>query len=178
MSNIHICKNWDVRLPYQAMALLFLLGGEYDDFYDPDFLIYNDVIVKYDDGSVKHFGYPEDVFPCTDFHTAIYYSAHNCIYIIGSIGYADPLKVRKDTSVFKLDLQTFAISKVDYQGTNPGWIHNNYNMNNMKLKGSKVWVTGHKDKRKKEYVRKKVFTFDLETRTWEKKNLWKKLKLT
>ena len=100
------------------------IGGEYDDSYDPDFLIYNDVICKYDDGTIKHYGYPESVFPCTDFHTATYYPAHNAIYIIGRIGY-DTLKKGefKATEVFALNLDTFAIWKVDVKGISAGWIY-------------------------------------------------------
>ncbi len=46
------------------------IGGEHEDYYDPDFHIYNDVIVVEPGGSVSIFGYPRDVFPPTDFHTA------------------------------------------------------------------------------------------------------------
>ena len=152
-------------LPIQGFTVF--IGGEYDCFCDPDFLIYNDVIVKYDDGTVKHFGYPEDVFPCTDFHSATYYPAHNCIYIIGRIGYDAPENgVKKDTPVYKLDLQTFEISKVCFQGKNPGWIHEHQ----AKLKGSKIWMILLGKKNWK-------FFFDLETRTWGRKNSRKKQKL-
>src|SRR5262245_20211093 len=46
------------------------IGGEHEDHYDPDFCIYNDVVVHRGDGAFDIFGYPEDVFPPTDFHTA------------------------------------------------------------------------------------------------------------
>jgi len=45
------------------------IAGEHEDSYDPDFCIYNDVFV-HDRGSVRIYGYPEHVFPPTDFHTA------------------------------------------------------------------------------------------------------------
>ncbi|MDO5769545.1 MAG: hypothetical protein Q4P13_08575, partial [Psychrobacter sp.] len=46
------------------------IGGEYEDYYDPDFYIYNDVIVRHPDGHIEIYGYPRAVFPPTDFHTA------------------------------------------------------------------------------------------------------------
>jgi hypothetical protein len=44
------------------------IGGYYDDH--PDSLIYNDVVVRDLRGNVRVFGYPRDVFPPIDFHTA------------------------------------------------------------------------------------------------------------
>lgn len=87
----------------------------------------------------------------------------NCIYIIGGIGYNSPKDgVKKDTPVFKLDLSTFEISKVDCFGVNPGWIHHHDAM----LKRNKIWVLLDGN-------RKKEFYLDLETRTWGKKILKK-----
>jgi hypothetical protein len=77
------------------------IGGEHEDFYDPDFCIYNDVVViatpplsnpatssmpedDIPDGcgvppsrvialeDITIYGYPLDVFPPTDFHTSTY----------------------------------------------------------------------------------------------------------
>jgi hypothetical protein len=77
------------------------IGGEHEDFYDPDFCIYNDVVViatpqlsnpatssmpeddipdDYDIAlprvvapeNITIYGYPIDVFPPTDFHTSTY----------------------------------------------------------------------------------------------------------
>jgi hypothetical protein len=77
------------------------IGGEHEDFYDPDFCIYNDVVViatpqlsnpatssmpegDIPDGcdmppsrvialeDIAIYGYPLDVFPPTDFHTSTY----------------------------------------------------------------------------------------------------------
>lgn len=46
------------------------IGGEHEDYYDPDFCIYNDVVVHYGGGRFEIFGYPEEVFPPTDSHSA------------------------------------------------------------------------------------------------------------
>ena len=49
---------------------MICIGGEHEDHYDPDFCIYNDVVVLDLDGSIAIYGYPNDLFPPTDFHTA------------------------------------------------------------------------------------------------------------
>ena len=46
------------------------VAGEYEEFYDPDFCIYNHVIVRTPDDGIEIYGYPREVFPPTDFHTA------------------------------------------------------------------------------------------------------------
>ncbi len=46
------------------------IGGEHEDFYDPDFFIYNDVTTVGGEGGIAIHGYPPSVFPPTDFHTA------------------------------------------------------------------------------------------------------------
>ena len=46
------------------------IGGEHEDFYDPDFHIYNDVIVVSSSGQVAIYGYPLEAFPPIDFHSA------------------------------------------------------------------------------------------------------------
>jgi ankyrin repeat protein len=61
------------------------IGGEHEDFYDADFCIYNDVFVHALDGGIEIFGYPEDVFAPTDFHTATLVGPY--IYVVGSLGY-------------------------------------------------------------------------------------------
>ena len=55
------------RLPV-GRAIQF--GGEHEDSYDQDFCIYSDVFVHHPDVRVDVYGYPDDVFPPTDFHTA------------------------------------------------------------------------------------------------------------
>ncbi|HTI71113.1 MAG TPA: hypothetical protein VMF06_14180 [Candidatus Limnocylindria bacterium] len=97
-----------------------LIAGEHEDHYDPDFKIYNDVVILHPDGKIDILGYPPEVFPPTDFHTAT--QAGNRIIIIGSLGYLEQRKPRT-TPVAVLDLETFAISLVDTSGRSPGWLH-------------------------------------------------------
>ena len=97
-----------------------MIAGEHEDHYDPDFYIYNDVIVQHRDGTIEIFGYPKDVFPPTDFQTATLVG--NRIIIVGSLGYP---KERKPgtTSVAVLNLDTFTISKIVTSGKSPGWLY-------------------------------------------------------
>jgi hypothetical protein len=103
-----------------ADGSIVFIAGEHEDFYDPDFYIYNDVVVQRPTGRVDVFGYPRDVFPPTDFHSAT--PVGNRIVIIGNLGYPEQRKPAT-TPVFVLELGTFAISEVATQGTPPAWIH-------------------------------------------------------
>ncbi|OCL10199.1 hypothetical protein AOQ84DRAFT_5124 [Glonium stellatum] len=95
------------------------IGGEHEDYYDQDFCIYNDVFVHQVDGAVQVYGYPEDVFPPTDFHTATLLGSY--IYIIGSLGYGGSRRYGK-TPVYRLDTQSFHIKETETTGEAPGWI--------------------------------------------------------
>ena len=95
------------------------IGGEHEDSYDPDFCIYNDVVVHDGQGNFQIFGYPEAVFPPTDFHTATLVGDH--IYIIGSIGYY-PGRAYHQTPVYRLDCRSYQIESV-ITTNSPGWIY-------------------------------------------------------
>lgn len=96
------------------------VAGEHEDFYDPDFCIYNDVIVHDGPGSFRIFGYPQELFPPTDFHTATRIGQD--IYLIGSLGYQGS-RVFGTTPVFRLSCDTWQITPVLTSGDNPGWIY-------------------------------------------------------
>ncbi len=66
------------------------IAGEHEDSYDPDFCIYNDVTVFDGKGNIEIWGYPEQVFPPTDFHSATLVDDY--IYVVGSIGYRERLR--------------------------------------------------------------------------------------
>jgi hypothetical protein len=99
---------------------LVFIAGEHEDHYDPDFYIYNDVVVQHLDGRLDILGYPREAFPPTDFHSATLVS--NRIVLIGNLGYPDD-RQPGETPVMILDLESLAISKVKTSGTPPGWIH-------------------------------------------------------
>lgn len=96
------------------------IAGEHEDSYDPDFYIYNDVIVIHPDLSIDIYGYPRAIFPPTDFHTATLVGDQ--IYIIGCLGYHGT-RQPGITPVYRLDCQTYQIEPVATQGDNPGWIY-------------------------------------------------------
>lgn len=96
------------------------IAGEHEDSYDPDFYIYNDVVVQHSDGRLEIFGYPREVFPPTDFHSATLVS--NRIVLIGNLGYPGK-RAPGRTQVMALDLDTLTISTLQTTGTSPGWIH-------------------------------------------------------
>jgi hypothetical protein len=97
-----------------------LIAGEHEDHYDPDFFIYNDVVVRSAGGEVEILGYPTDVFPPTDFHSATLLDRQ--IVIIGSLGYQGE-RHAGITQVMTLELDRWQISPVHTKGTGPGWIH-------------------------------------------------------
>ncbi|KAL9135715.1 MAG: hypothetical protein Q9175_003084 [Cornicularia normoerica] len=109
------------------------IGGEHEDDYDPDFCIYNDVVVfdapqKSDPPPlltpeyIKIYGYPVDIFPPTDFHTSTYFAnpttGKESMIIIGGLGYAGQAS-RDQTDVYQLDLTDFSIQRLVTSGTSP-----------------------------------------------------------
>lgn len=95
------------------------VAGEHEDYYDPDFYIYNDVIVQHPDGSLTILGYPRDDFPPTDFHSATLVGDR--LVLIGNLGYLDDRRPG-ETPVLELDLSTFEVRRVRTHGAGPGWI--------------------------------------------------------
>jgi hypothetical protein len=77
------------------------IGGEHEDYCDADFCICNDVIVFGPEDQIEIYGYPKEVFPPTDFHTA---------------------SVLNDTPVYSLDLSGYHMSEIKTSGEMPGWI--------------------------------------------------------
>ncbi|MEM1174895.1 MAG: hypothetical protein AAGI27_08770 [Pseudomonadota bacterium] len=98
-----------------------LIGGEHEDYYDSDFYIYNDVVVRSESGDVDIYGYPDDIFPPTDGHTATL--LEDSILLIGSLSYPE-YRLDGYTQVMRLDLETFVFSQVETTGQGPGWIGN------------------------------------------------------
>lgn len=116
---------WCAQRFGQSLTLLpdgsaIQIGGEHEDYYDADFCIYNDVLVHGRDGSIAIYGYPESVFPPTDFHTAT--QVGDSIYVIGSLGYLGKRRYG-ETPVYKLDVRSLRIERLDTRGEAPGWVH-------------------------------------------------------
>ncbi|MFM8893062.1 MAG: ankyrin repeat domain-containing protein, partial [Planctomycetia bacterium] len=85
------------------------IGGEHEDHYDVDFQIYNDLIVFDGRGGFEIFGYPQEDFPPTDFHSATL--VDDQIYVIGGLGYRERREFGT-TPVFRFDTATWKVSRV------------------------------------------------------------------
>ncbi|MES2790356.1 MAG: ankyrin repeat domain-containing protein [Planctomycetota bacterium] len=96
------------------------IGGEHEDCYDPDFCIYNEVVVHDRSGTFQIMGYPENLFPPTDFHSSTF--VNGIIYIIGRLGYHGTREFAV-TPVYRLNCHTWKIEPVQTSGANPGWIY-------------------------------------------------------
>jgi hypothetical protein len=97
------------------------IGGEHEDWYDPDFCIYNDVIVRDEEGETRIYGYPRYDFPPTDFHSATYVEQRSSIVVIGGLGYQED-RIPGITNVFSLFLDSYYMHSTETSGENPGWI--------------------------------------------------------
>ena len=123
------------------------IGGEHEDFYDPDFYIYNDVVVHDGKGEFQIYGYPADVFPPTDFHSATLVG--EWIYIIGCLGYPDQRREGR-TPVYRLKMDSWEIENVETSGATPSWLHNHRTQydterNVIRADGGKKFVAGEDD---------------------------------
>lgn len=120
------------------------VGGEHEDHYDPDFHIYNDVVVRHPDGRIQVLGYPVDVFPPTDFHTATLLGDR--VLVVGSLGYRDQRRAG-ETPVYELDTRTMRFRRVETHGVGPGWIHSHTatpseDGKSIVVSGGQVWRPG------------------------------------
>jgi len=141
------------------------IAGEHEDSYDPDFCIYNDVVVHDPDGRIRIYGYPASVFPPTDFHTATLVGRH--IYLIGSLGYQGTRKFG-ETPVYRLDTDTFQIECLQTSGNNPGWI---YKHRAIRAAPHEIQITGGKvasdvDGTEHHSDNADTFTLNIESLAW------------
>jgi hypothetical protein len=156
------------------------IGGEHEDSYDPDFHVYNDVIVRdpfaHSDGGegITIYGYPRDVFPPTDFHTATLVeevdsggevTGERWIYVIGGVGYVGDVH-QGNTRVYRLDLENFSMHAVDTTGTpDRGLNHHKAEL----LGGNVIEIvtsTSRANIRKGDLEVHKVFHLDLSNMRW------------
>lgn len=118
-----------------------LIGGEHEDYYDPDFYIYNDVIVRDPRGAVEIFGYDETTLPPTDFHTATLVGDR--VLVVGNLGYRDR-RISGSTQVLELDTATWHVRRLETTGQGPGWIHGHdvvvTDDGGLRLTGGHVWI--------------------------------------
>ena len=141
------------------------IGGEHEDYYDPDFCIYNDVLIHEQDGNFQIMGYPEKVFPPTDFHSATYLNGF--IYVVGGLGYHGSRQFGT-TPIYRLNCDTWEIVSVVSTGDSPGWIYQHKarlsDSGLLVISGGKICleVNGEESHLENE----DQFTFDLSNGTW------------
>jgi ankyrin repeat protein len=145
------------------------IGGEHEDSYDTDFCIYNDVFVHHGNGRFDIYGYPESVFPPTDFHTATLVG--DVIYIIGCLGYDGTCR-SGETPVYKLHCDTLQIEAVATSGDKPGWINSHKAIYSRDSQTDTIYIFGGKviqiNGDKEEYLQNtKTYCLDLSTMVWE-----------
>lgn len=142
---------WNLDRNGMSMTLLpdgrkVFIGGEHEDYYDPNFCIYNDVIVVHPNtNEVTVYAYTREVFPPTDFHMAILHG--NDIWVIGSIGYMPGTNKNSNSpiQVLRLDTTTFAMELVQPADRNdgPGWMSftDNYELaDKVRLDGDRIYI--------------------------------------
>jgi hypothetical protein len=141
------------------------VAGEHEDFYDLDFCIYNDVFVHEPDGTMRIYGYPAEVFPPTDFHTATLIG--DAIYLIGSLGYTGSRRYGM-TPVYRLDTQSFRIEPLETGGEKPGWIYEHraqaLNRSEIAVWGGKIGQAGQAE----DIANAQTFVLDLRTMSWRR----------
>ncbi len=147
------------------------IGGEHEDFYDSDFYIYNDVVLFDGKGNFQFFGYPKEVFPPTDFHSATL--VNDSIYIIGCLGYPEQ-RTAKQTPVFRLKIDTWEMEAVKTTGDSPGWLFEHraiyeHAKNVILIEGGKIEVIDGEGE--PEHIEnQKKFELDLSSFQWRKQN--------
>lgn len=146
------------------------IGGEHEDYYDPDFCIYNDVVVTRLDGSVEIYGFPRDHFPPTDFHSATLIPGTygpECICIIGGLGYKEE-RIPGTTPVYALNYEEMQIGRIAVKGEEPGWIFRHQAMHIPGLNGVAIWGGSLVDLDGEIRPNTQPWLFNFEHRTWSR----------
>lgn len=166
---------WCAQRYGQSLTLLpdgraVQIGGEHEDFYDQDFCIYNDVFIHEPDGSVAIYGYPDSVFPPTDFHTSTL--VNSFIYMIGSLGYAGTRRYG-ETPVYRLDIRSLQIVRLETRGEAPGWIFKHRAVG-IRPHGIRVWggtVVRGNDNEESHEENPDSFVLDLDRLVWRRESM-------
>lgn len=78
------------------------------------------MLIREQSGPFQIIGYPKNVFPPTDFHSATY--RNGFIYVVGGLGYSGSGQFGT-TPIYRSNCQTWKIESVASSGDNPGWIY-------------------------------------------------------
>jgi protein lin-28 len=110
-------ERWGATKTLLADGRKVSVGGQYEDSYDPQFAIFNDVLVEHPGGRSELLTYPLEELPPTDYHAAC--EAGGWLYLIGNVGYA---KYRKDkVQVLRLDTRSWRAERVSTRGLDLVW---------------------------------------------------------
>lgn len=141
-----------------------LIAGEHEDSYDIDFCIYNDVVVFHADGRIQIFGYPYELFPPTDFHTATLVGDH--IYIVGSLGYQGQRQT--GMPVWRLNVSDYRIEPLQTTGRDPGRVfeHRAALLDDKTIEISEGKRLRFKEDEETVEKNEETFRLNLETLTW------------
>jgi hypothetical protein len=166
----HQSPVWCAQRFGQSLSLLpdgraIQIAGEHEDSYDQDFCIYNDVFVHEQDGTIHIFGYPESVFPPTDFHTATLVREY--LYIVGSLGYQGT-RIYGTTPVYRLHTKNFRMEQVKARGEAQGWIYKHRALqtsaDEIRIWGGQI---GASEGNKEAYTKnERSFILDIKQLTW------------
>jgi len=153
---------------------IICIAGEHEDSYDPNFCIYNDVVVirpaegeawvTKETGSIEIYGYPREVFRPTDFHSATLVG--NEIFVIGRLGYGpteDPEP--PSTPIYSLDTTTYRMRPVVASGSSPGMIfehHAEYEpaTHSILIRGGFTWDSMREPKKQTQHGVYRLFLHD------------------
>jgi ankyrin repeat protein len=165
-SPIWCAQRFGQSITFMPDGRIIQIGGEHEDYYDKDFCIYNDVFVHHPNGEIELFGYPEEVFPPTDFHSVTLLAGCS-IWIIGGLGYAGKRLFGK-TPVFRLDTKSMEIRRVEVSGECPGWIYGHvariYSDHEIRVSGGKIVSVSANEEIHGENFRE--FILDVKERCW------------
>lgn len=144
------------------------------DYYDPDFMIYNDVTIQYFDQDFKFsyeiWNYPKEQFPPVYSHSTVYDERTNKVYITGGLGSGN--RQRKGiTEIYQFDLESKDIQKIEAVGVSPPCLHNHdtkmWNYDLIEMKGGYIIKDGIAIKNLY------VWYFHLKTEIWSQQELEK-----
>ena len=138
---------------------------ETQDYYFPEFKIYNDVYIKFFDGMYELWNYPEEQFPPVYEHSTLYNEHTHQFYIIGGLGSGDR-QCKNITEIYALDLETKDIQKIEASGESPPCLHSHkvkiWNHDLIEMRDGYIL---HKGIAIKNVY---VWYFNLKTKTWLK----------
>lgn len=108
-------------------------GGRHGEPGDPNYYVYNDLVVKKPEGEFSVLGYPEAIFPPIHSHSATLVS--NYILLIGGLGGPES-EPSETTRIQAIRIEKFGLHPWSGVGPGPGAIYGH----TAKLSDNKLWI--------------------------------------